>query len=753
MKKSIIALSLLAIGLCSCNSDEVLVKPNPGYMEEGYAGLTLRLTFPDASTKAVGDTLSGLSSVSYTEEKLVNSVAFFVQTNDEGSAPNLKVGAFSKFFSTDDLLSGNGLNEPLLQAGDGEYTASIKIKSEGWGGNTKVIVIANYAENGLTDKLKAAVKWADLEEIQSNTLVSNPITPLLMYATKEVQMTSGDTKAVEFNLDRMVSRVDILNKASNADESKGFVLVSAQFINPKQSTYLLPGSEKSKNIPVVATDFLAHKPEAASPLKIDSLYTYENANDGITPLTAIRVNGVFKGTQVSKVIDFRRVNGLGAQTDTIGLARNRRYLINITPTPDSLEVEWTVKVAEWEEADTIRIQPSTKVPDIEALAMTGGSAGDWNATTKTYTVPTGYTGGTVIKFTAACSQSPEFKMGYKYIADGSSFGFDNAETLKEFVEEGEPVITYAAAVTREYTLNIPAQTLKVPADLYVRIVNSASDNASDTIKIVYRPNYDNTALKPVLMLNGKYWAPVNLGATTMPTSVPTTANQDITATCGQLFQWGRKQGFAATNNPAICIADTANVATVGWPTQANLGAMETTTGWQNKFIVSGATASHGVNTMNNWLRINPDGDNPTSANMVADAWYQKLWDANAVGGNKSIIPSKTDADPCPAGWRVPSIGEWEAIGAGNTTVIKAWSDATKLMTITGVGSDRLILPAAGFRSSSSGASSSQGALGYYWSSSVPAGTTSASYVLFNSATLNSSTSNRATGFSVRCVQE
>jgi uncharacterized protein (TIGR02145 family) len=63
------------------------------------------------------------------------------------------------------------------------------------------------------------------------------------------------------------------------------------------------------------------------------------------------------------------------------------------------------------------------------------------------------------------------------------------------------------------------------------------------------------------------------------------------------------------------------------------------------------------------------------------------------------------------------------------------------------------LPAAGNRNNSTGASNNQGANGNYWSSSVPAASTNASNVNFNSAgKLNTNTNNRANGFSVRCVQ-
>ena len=93
--------------------------------------------------------------------------------------------------------------------------------------------------------------------------------------------------------------------------------------------------------------------------------------------------------------------------------------------------------------------------------------------------------------------------------------------------------------------------------------------------------------------------------------------------------------------------------------------------------------------------------------------------------------------------------EWGAIGAGNSNIVKGWGNG--LMTISGVDGKELVLPAAGYRSRSSGASNNQGSYGYYWSSS-PSGA-NASSVSFNSATLNTFTYYRANGCSVRCVQE
>ena len=175
------------------------------------------------------------------------------------------------------------------------------------------------------------------------------------------------------------------------------------------------------------------------------------------------------------------------------------------------------------------------------------------------------------------------------------------------------------------------------------------------------------------------------------------------------------------------------------------------TPWKQKFIVSSSSAP---NTQYNWLRFETGKDNPGSSAMVADAWYQKLWNLDEVASSTvdaTKTARKTPYDPCPAGWRVPTMAEWVAIGADNTSTGKEFKN--NLLTINTTNGLQLILPAAGYRSSNDGSSYSQGSYGYYWSSSVPSGSTGARYVFFSSATFSQSANGRAIGFSVRCLQE
>ncbi|CAK7032347.1 MAG: hypothetical protein PARBA_03901 [Parabacteroides sp.] len=297
-------------------------------------------------------------------------------------------------------------------------------------------------------------------------------------------------------------------------------------------------------------------------------------------------------------------------------------------------------------------------------------------------------------------------------------------------------------------IKTPVQTLNVPLDIYVSISDISNPEDAEVITIKSRPNYYNTEYKPVMMktTDGKtvFWAPINVGATKMPESLPNAADTtDITESCGQIFQWGRKSGVRATNKQEIL--DKENYKGELFPCGEDY--LDFMVSLNGRFILPGAS-DH--NLQNNWLLFESGKDNPEGADMKDDAWYQKLWNSGTEEN-----PVKTETDPCPEGWRVPTISEWKAIGAGNTAVTKEWDDTNKLLTIDGVdteGGQKLILPAAG-RRSSAGTSNNQSKTGYYWSSSVPSGNTNAFRVDFGGTILNTNTHYRAYGRSVRCVQE
>jgi len=752
---------LLAGMLASCNDNEELIKTNPDFVEAGYGALTLTLKYPDApKTRAVGDTLVG---VAYDAEKTISSVAFFVNTETETVDGTDQYGAFGGYFSDEEVLSANGLQEELeeVTAGTpGEYTAKIRHRSDGWK-NPQVIVIANYLENGLADKLKAVTNWEDLGKVVSETISENPKTPLLMYSARTIEAwkratggNGGGSASMDFDMDRLVSRIDIHNNAYNkTNPENGFVLTSAQLIRPKTASYLIPGIT---DLPVQAVSDVPFatsgtvKEEGTDPnviQKLDSLYAYENDNADAATATAVQVNGTFRGGKVSKVIEMKKVDGVGTTGDPIALARNHRYVININAAPDSTDITWDIVVKEWTESDTIKVKPVYPKPVLSDFVEVDLKGATWAEATKTLDITNVTTTGGTMTFKTIGTTASVVKLGYGFDADASSIG-GKSNTI---AEAGNAIVTYGnAKVETPITINIPKQNddEKVPLDVYVIVCNGGNLSACDTITIKSRPVYNGVAnALPVLMKDGKYWAPINVGATTTNNKAVTTANTDITADCGQLFQWGRLYGFAATNNASTTVADTTGIGALGRPVQGDLSNMSK---WDDKFIYSNADLQY------NWLQINGDGNkNPAAAEMVKGAWYQQLWNANEGKDNTDVV--KTATDPCPKGWRVPTQAEWIAIGAGLEPAVSGttWDSSNLRLTVPGKESGKnLILPAAGNRNYSTGASYGQGAYGDYWSSSVPAASTYASYVNFISAgKLNTNTNYRVYGFSVRCVQE
>jgi uncharacterized protein (TIGR02145 family) len=211
---------------------------------------------------------------------------------------------------------------------------------------------------------------------------------------------------------------------------------------------------------------------------------------------------------------------------------------------------------------------------------------------------------------------------------------------------------------------------------------------------------------------------------------------------GDLYQWGRYTDGHENRQ--------STYSTTGHPLLAN---------YDNEVLAyktSGTAFTYtafyqGTSTRNyDWIS---DGATQNTASL------RKGWDDATPNFNQA----KTENDPCPDGWKVPSQAQWGSIYQGGTTDGAPNSATANSWTWTDTDEDEsgdgyqvgaaLFLPAAGYRYDRSGALYFVGSVGYYWSSTWD-NTTFSYYLHFNSSIVRPGNHyTRAQGFSVRCVAD
>ena len=137
--------------------------------------------------------------------------------------------------------------------------------------------------------------------------------------------------------------------------------------------------------------------------------------------------------------------------------------------------------------------------------------------------------------------------------------------------------------------------------------------------------------------------------------------------------------------------------------------------------------------------------------------------SNAVNGSWAD-DSKTTNDPCPTGFKVPTMAQWNAVinttFNPNRTFVGTWTNSsTNYSSGLRIGSGRsgLFLPAAGWRQGDNGTAVNngplvrRGATGYYWSSTEDGTTTGSKAPFFEVDIAGEGSGPRSTGMPVRCV--
>lgn len=272
-------------------------------------------------------------------------------------------------------------------------------------------------------------------------------------------------------------------------------------------------------------------------------------------------------------------------------------------------------------------------------------------------------------------------------------------------------VTDAAEKTHTFSANVANTVLRSSILVMPEII------LTDDIEGGYVDEY-GICHGPGVNIDGLVWAPVNCGY------------HKTYYKWGKLYQWGRIYGQGYS----------------GYMYDANGNQIGETADAILPELVEGG--------------VSLDGDNSSNADVFyfgPSDWLtprnDKLWNSDSDSS-----PVRTQYDPCPDGWRVPTYSELITLSRNrsswttdDTGMQGYWFSGTSKYSES---APQIFLPAAGYRGYVSGATDNRGLNGYYWSSKpYTRATYGAGALSFGSGTASMHYYGRAGGYSVRCVQE
>jgi len=200
---------------------------------------------------------------------------------------------------------------------------------------------------------------------------------------------------------------------------------------------------------------------------------------------------------------------------------------------------------------------------------------------------------------------------------------------------------------------------------------------------------------------------------------------------GALYQWGRQADGHESRTSANYPTDDLTLEN-GAVSGADLvgGQVASTSGAYGKFIKQ-------MNAPYDWRTPQDD----------------KLWNS----GTEEKPEKNTAADPCPAGWRVPTYFELSKLNSPNVTRVwktdyKGDGSNIKGHLLTDATLSSIFLPAACKRESSNGQVYTWDE-GYYWSSRIYSNDYAYYLNIYSSTLFSMNYNGRARGYSIRCVAE
>jgi uncharacterized protein (TIGR02145 family) len=593
-------------------------------------------------------------------------------------------------------------------AGEGAGVASVSIDVNDFTSNDADYVfyaVANVNDN-IEDNFKVGITTLDdfTIAVAAKTGARIPGSNMLMVGYKTITGLSADTgQSHTINLRHRVARFDIDNTtededSTNNDDESGtetfFKITKIHVFNTLAEGYL---TEETNSRPT-ERDPLANKADLAGEEDAIDVSSVANINNGIaagafylwpgelaaksaldTPgSTVIKVERVY-------VVDDMPIEPVVHTVQLTGeqkIDANVRYTLKVSRIGGK-SLRFDLVPSKWGNGPAVTATPSVGAFEYAGFALNSNPLDNDNIDLSTNTGDSELTFYTESDSRATGALTAKFDL---------TLGTGYAPNVTP-VLDGAPAVTYSSIKVRQgYKITLPKTTYPVEGTLTIKDEKTGLEKE---FAITSVPKYENTTHKTVLV-GGKYWAPVNVGASS------TTYSASV-AGCGYYFQWGRSYTEFAYNSTG--------------DTEAGPLSAEDAETNATKFITNSS-----VETFYDWL--SPQDD--------------RLW--------TTIDPR----GPCPAGWRVPT--ETELLVLKNKYVKSNFDkDNDNRLRIPGaVDGEYLYLPAAGYRNTG-GTWSGQTSFGRYWSSSVS--TTSAGYLDFYIEAATMLSLSRANGLSVRCLQE
>lgn len=382
------ALLLAGFFLGSCTEDKINGGEPP--VLTGDAAM-LKVSFRNGtSTRALGDPFTATDA-----EKAITKLSFYVYPEKDADKEFVP---FQRYVFDMTTLPLNKDSVKITETAKGEYDCDFILR-EGGGFSCRIVALANLPDdfdetNNLNTyaKLQEAILHADaMPVVASADPKADNQYGLVMYAEDAKMIKKSLETGMTFTMQRLAARIDITNRAFDTENpEKGFVLTSANIVNAKPGSFLIPAATTASlltrnfaevNDPAKIIGYSQDGTDCKTPtsgttdingnaIRTDAtieagvveqrlwheLYTYENDDEDTGSATSVLIKGKFRNSPFSRVIPF--VNSKG---DPVIIERNHRYLIRINPAPDLTDVSFNIQVTDWDAVDTVNVKPTQKV--------------------------------------------------------------------------------------------------------------------------------------------------------------------------------------------------------------------------------------------------------------------------------------------------------------------------------------------------------------------------------------------------------